>query len=626
MGVAAFVCAFDVHWRQLRLCDVATHFARFVASHKDVRTMESGPLVALVGNSADDNGHYAAAEGALAIGNVRLDALPVPFVSRLHEAAANSDASVALSAWRTGGHAGLRSLIGDFALVMLDRPGRRLVACRDAFGVRLLVTRRVGSVRLFASHAWLLGNGNISREYVADLILGAHGTRTETVFSGVTRITPGTVMEITSTGSAQYTLWSSLDIERSEKGSESSDQFRDLLKDAITSRTSGEARFWTQLSGGVDSSSVTSLAAMLTKGGGSGELAGALTVVDTLGTGDESIYSDAVVEKFAINNRKLTDYWPWRDDGEGPPGLCDAHPFFAFYELRRATCKIVRRSGARVILTGIGSDHYLSGNYDFVSDLLWQRRFTEATRILSLRAIDRKKSFWGMLWDHAVLPLMPFGWQARLVPKESELPAWFPRDFVRKYGLRDRVLVPRQRHVPRGQLFRYQVDRALRSLDHGFTRGPFESEIEARHPFLYRPLVEHALSLPQGDRVGPLTDKVVLRKAMRGILPDCVRTRSSKGDIDARIAWALHHENRKLRHLVEHSMLADLGCVEPRALGEALERGRRGMGGSEIAALFSTLSLELWLNAHFDGTRLQGCTHQTSAPQISAGVATQCLP
>lgn len=599
MGVAPFLCAVDLHWRQLTLDEIAPQHEQLLAAYSSVRTLESGPCVCAVASDEADRFHIARANGALAVGNVRLDdtaAYPVNFQSAASD---QSHVQVALDSWLWLGDSALRTFVGDFAMVMLDWRRRRLVACRDALGVRLLVSRRIGSVLFFASHAWILGDSGLSRAYIADFILGSQDERTQTVFQGVSRLAPASAFQLSGNKSADVTLWSALDFPPSNPAPESPGQFLSLLQEAIRTRTLGEHTFWAQLSGGLDSSSVVSVSATMSEAKIIGQLGGTVTFIDSLGTGDESTYSDEVVKAFGLRNHRLIDFWPWRDDGEGPPRFCDPHPFYAFFELRRVMCKVVREAGARVLLTGLGSDHYLSAEPDFLSDLVWHGRMREALVFLSELAVGCKKSFWRMLWSHAVVPLLPFQLQTRVVSEHLRIPPWLRPDFVRKYRLQNRVIVPRPRDVGRGQLFQSQMARALHSLDHYFARGPLETEVEARHPFLHRPLLEYALALPIAARIAPLQDKGILRQAVIGILPERVRNRSGKGGIDSRIVWAFQHENNLLRHLVRHSVLADLGCIEPRKVVDAIEGCRRGLGADEVTSLFFTLSLESWMAAQF---------------------------
>jgi asparagine synthase (glutamine-hydrolysing) len=115
-----------------------------------------------------------------------------------------------------------------------------------------------------------------------------------------------------------------------------------------------------------------------------------------------------------------------------------------------------------------------------------------------------------------------------------------------------------------------------------------------RYPFLYRPLVEWSLRLPATQRVRPHARKWILREATRDVLPETVRTRATKGGIDARILWSLQHEHVRVDALLRDPVLAQLGCIDPTPLRVAVEQARHGRPVNNVS-LMSALSLETWL-------------------------------
>jgi alkylation response protein AidB-like acyl-CoA dehydrogenase len=118
--------------------------------------------------------------------------------------------------------------------------------------------------------------------------------------------------------------------------------------------------------------------------------------------------------------------------------------------------------------------------------------------------------------------------------------------------------------------------------------------VEERHPFLHRPLVEFALGLPAQLCAQPMQRKWILREAMRGILPETVRTRPGKGSIDGSLARTLSREAGWMRALLERSALVEMGLVDDVALVRAIEDGTPG-AEEQRAAIVRTLALECWL-------------------------------
>jgi asparagine synthase (glutamine-hydrolysing) len=135
-------------------------------------------------------------------------------------------------------------------------------------------------------------------------------------------------------------------------------------------------------------------------------------------------------------------------------------------------------------------------------------------------------------------------------------------------------------------------------LDRGTTSRVNGDDLEISHPFLYRPLVEFALHLAPQLCARPLARKWILREAMRGILPETVRTRVGKGgpNKDLQVLFAQPPESFAL--LAREPILADLGLVDARALRSAVDNirpDRKRDNDSMPGELMRTLSVEAWL-------------------------------
>ncbi|MGH7247016.1 MAG: asparagine synthase-related protein, partial [Pseudomonadota bacterium] len=141
----------------------------------------------------------------------------------------------------------------------------------------------------------------------------------------------------------------------------------------------------------------------------------------------------------------------------------------------------------------------------------------------------------GTLFMSGVWPLVPR--RARLLARNwlrPEAPFSNPltREFARRIHLADRVRV--EESAPKFPSF------AQRDIYHTFTAGwlahPLEMNdrwaaargLELRCPFLDRRLFEFALAIPEDQRNRSGVERYVVRNAMRGILPEEIRTRRVK--------------------------------------------------------------------------------------------------
>jgi asparagine synthase (glutamine-hydrolysing) len=138
----------------------------------------------------------------------------------------------------------------------------------------------------------------------------------------------------------------------------------------------------------------------------------------------------------------------------------------------------------------------------------------------------------------------------------------------------------------------YLLDDLLPKMD----RMSMAHGLEARSPFLDRDLTTYAASLPDGFKRRGSVGKVVLKEALRGMVPDDVLTRPKQGFGLPLGEWF----RGELRPLVADTLLdrprlsAHLKHETVRRLYEEHRSGRADRGH----ALWTLLVLELWLRKH----------------------------
>ena len=117
--------------------------------------------------------------------------------------------------------------------------------------------------------------------------------------------------------------------------------------------------------------------------------------------------------------------------------------------------------------------------------------------------------------------------------------------------------------------------------------------VELRHPFFDVRVVELLLSLPSEQRFSLGFAKAVLRRSMRGTLPDLVRERRDAAVFDAYVGAGVLARHRPLLSRLLKERAARGGQVRRRGLGHA--SARRGHGREQV--LLRMAAMELWLRA-----------------------------
>jgi asparagine synthase (glutamine-hydrolysing) len=179
-----------------------------------------------------------------------------------------ADSAVLSRAWERWGEGCLDRLVGDYAFIVWDERGRRLILVRDPLGTRPL-HYHVGS-RFVAAASMAKGLHALSDvPYAPDEIRAAeflatmpeYGSRS--FFDGVSRVEPGHLVVLTPSGISTRRFWQPARGSSTRRGvEESAEALRELLDRAVSARLRGAGeRIGAHLSGGLDSAAVAATAA-----------------------------------------------------------------------------------------------------------------------------------------------------------------------------------------------------------------------------------------------------------------------------------------------------------------------------------------------------------------------------
>ncbi|MGE0442487.1 MAG: asparagine synthase-related protein, partial [Gemmatimonadales bacterium] len=241
--------------------------------------------------------------GILAVGDVRLTNRGLLAAGR--DRAAAADLALVVDRYRAGGFAGLAELVGDFAFVLWDAENHRLVAARDGVGIRDLYFRRLRGRLAVASHLDAFEDCELDAAYLAEFAAGFPPVDGRTPYQGVERVHPGGYLLVEDGRLTHGRYWRAEDYRAGQirvGEREAVAEFGRLFEEAVAAQTDDGLVTWAQLSGGLDSSSVVGMVETRAARGLGPRLVGTQTVVDGLGDGDETRYSDAVVDRYGLRN------------------------------------------------------------------------------------------------------------------------------------------------------------------------------------------------------------------------------------------------------------------------------------------------------------------------------------
>jgi asparagine synthase (glutamine-hydrolysing) len=536
---------------------------------------------------------------SILVGTMRVEPIRRERVPGARRGAATAPLDAARHLLQERGLSSLGDLVGQFALVLWNRAQQELLAIRDPLGLApLYYGQRAGALLLADSLDAFEDHAAFDLDYIAQFIATrATPDTTRTIRQGVRALPPGAWLRWRDGCFTIDRYWSVEDLAPLRLSlSEASAEFRVLLHRALKTQIDPGARTWAHLSGGLDSSSVVSTAsAIAAHGAPELALGGTITLTDSFGHADERALVDEVVARYGVTNVTIADRWPWQADEDGPPLTDRPSRDYPYFARDRAVARTVTSAGGTAVLSGIGPDLYLPYTAAHCPDLLWTGHLVSAARELHAWTVARRGSLWRVAMTDGVLPLVSRSGPATAPDRQSPISSWFTADFRDERGV-DRLLGAAARYAgPRGRYYLHRVAASLSALAERLSSWRYGAGVDVRHPLLHLPLVAFSARLPYTLRTDASWSKPVLRAAMNGIVPERIRTRPTESIAAPHIAWAFRHERDQLQRLLTNPILADLGCIEPRAVRQALDAFDRFRLG-EASFLYVLLSLETWLS------------------------------
>ncbi|WP_017559149.1 asparagine synthase-related protein [Nocardiopsis baichengensis] len=381
----------------------------------------------------------------------------------------------------------------------------------------------------------------------------------------------------------------------------------EALEEAVRARTRAAGTVGCDLSGGWDSSTLSLLSA---------RHAERLVTYrwDTSDPGNDDPVWAAKARAFlpdAVHRVAPADGLPlWFARVDAPsPSLDEPLPCIRIRERTLHAARDLASLGARLHMNGQGGDELFAGNALFLHALAARAPLTALKRAWGYKALAR----WPMAATaRALADRRGYGRSLRRAANAlgappvtqrtphfdwvspTRLPPWATPDArgaVAELLRAAADAAPSAR--PRAQHAKLQAVRtsgcAMRVVDQLYRHAG----VELATPYLDDAVVNAVLSVDGRRLCDPYRYKPLLAEAMRGVLPDELLTRRTKGEFSGEAFTGLKHHRSALLALTEGMHLERLGLVDADSLRAAVTGPHTGAGG--LAAIEATLGVENWL-------------------------------
>ncbi|MCF3962151.1 asparagine synthase (glutamine-hydrolyzing) [Streptomyces fuscigenes] len=525
--------------------------------------------------------------------------------ARGHRFTTDSDTEVVLHGYLEWGAAVAERLNGMYAFAVWDEREQRLVMVRDRMGIKPFYYLPTADGVLFGSEPKaILANPLAPRRLTLDGLREVFAfvkTPGQAIWDGMREVEPGTVVTVDRAGVRTHTYWSLSTRPHTDDRDTTVARVRTLLDDIVRRQLVADVPRCVLLSGGLDSSALTALAARQLAAAGGEKLN--TFAVDFVGQ----------TENFVADEFRPTPDTPFvhdvaRHSGTNHQDIVLDSETLADPEVR------ARVIGARDIPMGMG-------DMDASLYSLFKAIRGHSTVALSGESADEVFGGYRQFFDEEARKGETFPWLAHFARLRAAggpgLPGTAPLGVLRPEltdamdlgsYVRDSYAdaVAGVERLTGESDFEYRMrvicnlhlTRFVRILLDRKDRMSMAVGLEVRVPFCDHRLVEYVYNTPWALKSFDGREKSLLREATADVLPRSVYDRVKSpypSTQDPGYAVALQHHVKELLAQPSHPVfdLLDRTAVEQAAGGDTSTAGR-----SARPALERTLDLSIWLDLY----------------------------
>jgi asparagine synthase (glutamine-hydrolysing) len=540
-----------------------------------------------------------------------------------HPFSTRSDTEVVLRAYLEWGEEFAEHVHGMFALAIWDSRRRKLVLARDRLGKKPLYYALRGSRLIFASELKaLVAHGGVAREldhealvqYLACEYVPAPGT----ILRRVRKLPAAHVAVLDDRGFRLRRYWEVPGpSEQRVSAADAASELLRLLDAAVAKRLVADVPVGVFLSGGIDSTSIAALAVRHKK------------PLQTFSIGfveesfDESPWAQLAASR--LGTEHVSEKFSGQDCLDLIPAAAAQldEPFADPSFLPTLLLSRFTRRHVTVALAGDGGDELFAGYDPFLahrpasvfSHIPKALRGAVQTMVHLLPASPRNMSLDFRLKQFlrgvdAPPSLRHASWIASFLPAEiagilhPELRPLASSEVAFRQVLEDAARTGARPgsvdEALRYYLTRYLADDILVKAD----RASMAASLELRAPYLDTGVVEFAARLPWRLKMSCTRTKVILKQALRGIVPDEILRRPKKGFGIPVAAWIRGPLRPLFEELLSESALRDAGVFDAPAVRSLLRTHLEGRADLR-KPLWTLLMFQLWRKHHAQAVSLR---------------------
>jgi asparagine synthase (glutamine-hydrolysing) len=543
--------------------------------------------------------------------------------ARGHTFKSQTDTEVIVHLFEEEGPACVERMNGMFAFAIWDNEARTLFAARDRFGIKPFYFAATADAFVFGSEIKaVLQSGAVGAELnragLADYLTFQFTIGPKTLFAGIDRLEPGHWLQLDASGAVTIRKYWDLDFSVDTNHTEHyfQDQLASLLRDAVRLQLRSDVAVGAHLSGGLDSTTVTCLAAAQ-HGGEFHTFSGGFRDGEKF---DETRYARSAAAHAGTTHHEVyptaaqfVELLPTlvyhMDEPAAGPGL---FPQFLVSRLAREHVKVV--------LGGQGGDEVFGGYTRYLIAYLEacikggvQGSQEDARYVVTFESIlpnlTQLQGYEPLLrqfWQDGVFE-SPDRRYFRLIDRGAATrPLLDPAvwsDIERRYDVFEEfraLFEDPECHALINKMTRFDLKTLLPALLQVEDRTSMAASLESRVPLLDHRIVELVAAMPPMVKFKGGRSKHVFREVVQPIVPADVYARTDKMGFPVPLTqWARTSPVREFLHDTLLSTRArERSLFHPASIESVLASEQEYGRG-----LWGMLCLELWMQAFIDQER-----------------------
>ncbi len=512
-----------------------------------------------------------------------------------------TDVAIVSAAFDRWGTDCFSKLTGDWAFSLWDPIEKELILARDYVGTRNLFYYSKPNRIIWCSHLVALAlcgdQFTVCDEYVAGFF-AFHPEAQLTPYREIHSVCPGEFVRIHNgkTDVAKFWAFNPRHRIRYKTDGEYEEHFRVVFRQAVRRRLRTDSPVLTELSGGLDSSSIVCMADQIVATDGA-----EARMVDTFSAfdredpdEDDFLYFTKVEER----RGRIGYHAELEEMGESFSIQYRNFPPIPFLgerqEMKAARAEAIKRGRYRVVLSGTGGDELLGQATDprmYMADLLVQLRLRELSRQLMAWSLLIRCPWIGLLFQ-SVLWIAPKAIRTRFTTVAKVEP-WIDNKFARRHSLSDLML-----DAPKAS---WHMLPSIRECMHTITAmgrqltNTVPSTYEVRYPYLDQTLAEFLISIPIDQLLKPGERRSLMRRALANLLPPEVLSRRTKAGSKRCYFVTLRKHWNEFDAILKSPLVSRLGYVNQPRFCRALLEMKNGQVPPTFVRLLRGLVLEYWI-------------------------------